>query len=103
MFVEDAVFPSEVIEAPDAQCLQGMPYSLVKFTGAPDAQCLQGMPYSPVKFIEAPDTQCLQGMPYSPVKFTGAPDARCLQGIRVPSPTNYPARWYAVYYVYSNP
>ena len=25
---------------------QGMPYFLVKFTGAPDAQCLQGMPDS---------------------------------------------------------
>ena len=52
-------------------CLQGMPYSPVKFTGAPDAQCLQGMPYSPVKFTGAPDAQCLQGMPCSPVKFTG--------------------------------
>ena len=41
--------------------LQGMPYSLVKFTGAPDAQCLQGMPYSPVKFTRAPDARCLQG------------------------------------------
>ena len=49
MFAGDAVFPDEV-EAPDVQCLQGMLFSPVKFTGAPDAQCLQGMPFSPVKF-----------------------------------------------------
>ena len=102
------------------QCLQGMPYSPVKFTGAQDVRCLQGMPYSSVKLTRAPDAQCLQGMPYSPVKFTRAPDAQCLQRdavlpvkfTRVPdaqcsqgmsSPTNYPAWWYAVYYIYANP
>ena len=99
--------------------LQGMPYSSVKLTGVPNAQCLQGILYSPVKFTWAPDAQCLQGMPYSPVKFTGAPDVQCLIAgdvvfpgevqwgtrypmfarIRMPSPTNYPASCYAVYYV----
>ena len=43
------------------------------------------------------------GDAYSPVMFTGAPDAQFLQGIQMPSPANYPASWYAVYYVYSNP
>ena len=33
MFAGDAIFPGEVTGAPDAQCLQGMPYSPVKFTG----------------------------------------------------------------------
>ena len=33
MFAGDAVFLGEVHWAPDAQCLQGMPYSPVKFTG----------------------------------------------------------------------
>ena len=103
MFVGDAVFPGEIHWGTDAQCLRGMPYSLVKFTGAPDAQCLRGMPYSLVKFTGAPDAQCLQGMPYSQVMFTGVPDAQCLWRIWMPSPTNYPASWYAVYYVYSNP
>ena len=55
MFAGDAVFPGEVYWGTRcpmfAQCLQGMPYSPVKFTGAPDAQCLQGMPYSLVKFM----------------------------------------------------
>ena len=55
--VGDAIFPSEV------HCMPG----------APDAQCLQGMLYSPVRFIEAPDAKCLQGMPYSLVKFTRCP------------------------------
>ena len=67
----------------------------VKFTEAPDAQCLQGMPYSSAKFTGAPDAQYLQGMLYSPVKFTGAQDPQFLQGIRMPSPTNHPASWYA--------
>ena len=33
MFAGDAVFPGEVYWATDAGCLQGMPYSPVKFTG----------------------------------------------------------------------
>ena len=33
MLAGDAIFPSEVHWAPDAQCLQGMRYSSVKFTG----------------------------------------------------------------------
>ena len=65
-------------------CLQGMPYSLVKFTGIPEAQCLQGMLYSPMKFTGVPEAQCLQGMPCSPVRFTGVPDAQCLQGMPYP-------------------
>ena len=81
MFAGDVVFPGEVHWAPDVQCLQGMSFSLVKFTGVPDAQCLQGMPFSPVKFTGVPDAQCLQGMPFSLVKFTGVPDAQCLQGM----------------------
>ena len=72
MFAGDAVFPSEVQWGTDAQCSQGMLYSLVKFTGVPDAQCLQGIRYSLVKFTGVPDAQCLQGMRYSPVKFTEA-------------------------------
>ena len=77
MFPEDAVFPSEVIGEPVAQCLQGMLYSPVKFNGAPDAQCLQGMPYSPAKFTGAPDAQFYRG-------------SECLK---------HPASWYAVYYI----
>ena len=69
MFAGDAVFPGEVHWGTYAQCLQGMPYSPVKFTGAPDAQCLQGMLYSPVKFTRCP----------------------IFAGIWMPSPTNYPA------------
>ena len=49
-----------------------------------DAQCLQGMPYSPVKFIEAQDAQCLQGIPYSPVKFTGAQMPNVCRECRIP-------------------
>ena len=37
MFARDAVFPGEVHWGTDAQCLQGMLYSPVKFTGAPGA------------------------------------------------------------------
>ena len=68
----------------DAQCLQGMPYSLVKFTGAPDAQSLQGMPFSLVKFTGARDAQSLQGMPFSPVKFTGQHMPKVCKGCHFP-------------------
>ena len=47
----------------------------MKFPGAPDAQCLQGMPYFPEKFTGAQMPNVCKGMPYSQVKFTGELDA----------------------------
>ena len=76
---------SKHIQSQNAHCLQGMPYSPVKFTGLLDAHCLQWMPYSPVKFTGLPDAHALfAGDALFPVKFTGAQMPNVCRGCRIP-------------------
>ena len=88
MFAGDAIFPGEVHW--DTRCPMFSGDAIIPGEVHWDPRCpmFAGDAIFPGEVHWAPDAQCLQGMPYSPVKFTGAT-----------SPTNYFARWYAVYYV----
>ena len=59
---------------------------------ATDAQCLQGMLYFPVNFTGAPGAQCLQGMPYSPINFTGLQMPNVCRGCHIPWGTSLGTR-----------
>ena len=80
----DAVFPGEIHWGTRCPMFAGDAYSPVKFIGAPDAQCLQAMPCSLVEVTGAPDAQCLQGMPCSLVKFTGVHMLNVCRGCYIP-------------------
>ena len=101
MFAGDAVFPGEVHWGTRCPMFAGdavFPSEVQWGTRCPK---FSGDTIFPGEVHWGTDAQCLQGMPYSPVKFTA--DAHFLQGIQMPSPINYPATWYVVYYVYSHP
>ena len=111
--------PMKFTRAPDAQCLQGVPYSPVKFTGAQMPNVCRGcrIPHEVHWGTRCPKiagdatfpgevhwgTRCpmFVGDAVFPGEVHWAPGAQFLQGIRMPSPTNYPASWYAVCIMYT--